>query len=62
MQALTPRRRAILVLYGVGQQQPFQVLDSVSQGLYRELTTRGEAPGITHLRLGRDGVFDQGTR
>jgi hypothetical protein len=54
----TVRRQAILIAHGIGQQQPFQVLDSFSTGFSRELCAEHEEPTLTHHKLGRNTVFD----
>jgi len=53
-----PRRRALLVAHGIGQQHPFQTLDNMSQGLRRAMQDRGEPTvSMTHIKRGADCPF-----
>lgn len=54
--------QAILVIHGIGQQRPFQALDSFVNGLRAALRGSGKAVNTTHLMLGRDEVFDHCVR
>src|SRR5262252_2031301 len=56
------RRQAILVAHGIGQQYPFQVLDSVSQGLRATLEGQGYSVSLAHLALGVGKPFDHAVR
>jgi hypothetical protein len=55
-------RQAILVAHGVGQQQPFQVLDSFAHGLVRALSDDGYRVKMQHIMLGREATFDHAIR
>jgi len=51
-------KTAILVIHGMGQQQPFQALDSFVRGLRDALMRAGKAAKSTHHLHGREEVFD----
>ena len=53
---------AVLVIHGIGQQQPFQPLDSFVNGLRTTLERDGLTIHTTHLMFGRDEVFDHRIR
>src|SRR3989304_9446631 len=57
-----PGRTAILVIHGMGQQQPFQPLDSFVRGLRNTLTDRGNDVELVHFMHGRTAVFDHFVR
>ena len=57
-----PGRTAILVIHGMGQQQPFQPLDSFVRGLRNTLTDRGNDVELVHFMHGRNAVFDHFVR
>jgi len=50
--------KAIMVIHGIGQQQPFQPLDNFVNGLKTTLASEGNKVTTTHFKLGREGVFD----
>lgn len=56
--------QAILVIHGIGQQQPFQPLDNFVNGLRNTIKHdhRYAVVTTTHLMHGRDEVFDHGVR
>ncbi len=56
------RRQAILVAHGIGQQYPFQVLDSFSQGLQNSLAAEGYALDVYHRTLTPGQPFDHSIR
>jgi len=55
-------RKAIVVAHGIGQQRPFEVLDSFAQGLVRIFNDPGKTgkpdTSIRHLKLPRGEEFD----
>lgn len=51
--------KAVLVIHGIGQQQPFQPLDSFVNGLRATLKQDGKNVLITHFMRGREDLFDQ---
>jgi len=54
--------QAVLVIHGIGQQQPFQPLDSFVNGLRATLRNAGKGVTTTHLLFGREEVFDHCVR
>jgi hypothetical protein len=54
--------QAVLVIHGIGQQQPFQPLDSFVNGLRATLRNAGQGVATTHLLFGREEVFDHCVR
>jgi len=58
--------RALVVIHGIGQQQPFEPLDSFVNGLRSVLHRRrpGDpaADAAVHITFGRDGAFDHAMR
>jgi len=57
-----PPLKAILVIHGIGQQQPFQPLDSFVNGIAGTLRKAGNVISLTHVMHGRDEVFDHSFR
>jgi len=55
-------RHAVLVIHGIGQQQPFQPLDSFVRGLRDTLRADSREVKTTHRLLGRDEALDHGVR
>lgn len=55
-------RQAILVIHGIGQQQPFQALDSFVNGLRATLQRDQKKVVTTHRMFGREEVFDHAIR
>ncbi|HET8578755.1 MAG TPA: hypothetical protein VFO18_16785 [Methylomirabilota bacterium] len=57
---------ALVVIHGVGQQQPFEPLDSFVNGLRSRLVEERpadpEADRVLHMTLGREHVFDHAVR
>jgi hypothetical protein len=54
--------QAILVIHGIGLQQPFQPLDSFVNGLRARLQRDGKSVTTTHLLSGREEAFDNSIR
>lgn len=54
--------RAILVIHGVGQQLPFQPIDSFANGLRATLQRDGKKVSLTHFMRRRDEGFDHSVR
>jgi hypothetical protein len=58
--------RALVVIHGIGQQQPFEPLDSFTNGLrtvlHRRRPSDPAADAAVHVTLGRDGAFDHAMR
>lgn len=54
--------QAILVIHGIGQQPPFQPLDSFVNGLRATLQRASKNVTTTHLMFGRAEVFDHSVR
>jgi hypothetical protein len=53
--------RAVIVIHGMGQQLPFETLDAVANGLYREDIRRHGRPGVqnanvSHVQFGGTGL------
>lgn len=57
-----PPLRAILVIHGVGQQLPFQPIDSFANGLRATLQREGKKITLTHVMRRRDEGFDHSVR
>lgn len=51
-------RQAIMVAHGIGQQHPFEVLDSFAHGLRTTLTGQGYSVELVHQTHARDDGFD----
>lgn len=51
-------QQAIMVAHGIGQQHPFQVLDSFAQNLRNSLVKQGYEVTVVHLLRGREETFD----
>jgi hypothetical protein len=58
--------RALVVIHGIGQQQPFEPLDSFVNGLRASLGERRppipDADRAVHMIFGRENAFDHGMR
>ncbi len=58
--------QALVVIHGIGQQQPFEPLDSFVNGLRRTLHRRRRrdpaVDRVVHITLGREGTFDHAVR
>jgi hypothetical protein len=54
-----PPRTAILVIHGIGEQNPFQTLDPFARGLHGLYASRGQSPTLRHaVAERRDGDGD----
>lgn len=62
LEAIEGERTAILVIHGMGQQQPFQPLDlfvrGLREGLNQAVKKDGKSVETTHFKPGREEVFD----
>lgn len=56
--ATVGERKALLVIHGIGQQQPLEPLDRFVNGLRSTLAELQHRISVEHVTLGRDGLFD----